>query len=133
MPRRKRELKVNPDNLPIADLIEVPRSQTLAPAAPEVVPETSLALPDLNPSNRVLYLREDFENKTAEELELVRSTLHEILRTGNAKEQIMASKLILQVNGLLEKKTTVDAESISNLVAMLTKKSAVKIRDVTNE
>lgn len=132
MPRRK---IVRNTNLTEDPQTEEYHSESVEPSAKLGLAVTPVDLHELPFSNLVSQKRELFENAAADELELVRKRLHEILNDPetSAKDAISASKLILQVNGLLDRKQVVDAESIGNLVRLLTRKSEVTITDITPE
>jgi hypothetical protein len=57
--------------------------------------------------------------------------LEELLVDGGAKERLYAAKLLLQVNGLLERRQSVDSETVTSIIEQLTRRTPVTIRDVT--
>ena len=87
--------------------------------------------PGASTSNERIARRDQFDEEAARLLTRVLSTLSEILDDPEAarKDRIAASKLILQTQGLLEKRQTVDAGSIMQLIERLTQLTPVTIVD----
>lgn len=131
MPRKKQNPELSLTEIEQKELPSLEQGIEEARGGTTLVP---LATPNTPQSrDNILAQRDTFDADAAAMLIEVKRVLMAILKDDEAdnKSRLSASKLVLQVNGLLERRQTVDQETMTNLLNALTRRTAVNIKDVT--